>query len=106
MDEEKRLKSQLRGKLWFYVESIIKRELPDDVKYTSKFVNTLMELVYQQICEVGGDLEAFAAHAGRNVVTSEDMLLRTRKKNKDLQDFLKLRLLELRESNPARESKR
>lgn len=58
MDEEKRLRSQLRGKLWFYVESIIKRELPEDVKYNSKYVNTLTELVYQQICEVGGDLEA------------------------------------------------
>ena len=69
MDEEKRLRSQLRGKLWFYVESIIKRELPEDVKYNSKYVNTLTELVYQQICEVGGDLEAFAQHANRNVVT-------------------------------------
>ncbi|QEU58302.1 Mhf1 [Kluyveromyces lactis] len=105
MDEEKRLRSQLRGKLWFYVESIIKRELPEDVKYTSKYVNTLTELVYQQICEVGGDLEAFAQHANRNVVTSEDMLLRTRK-NKDLQDFLKLRLMELRDANVGRQSKR
>lgn len=48
---------------------------------------------------------AFAQHANRNVVTSEDMLLRTRK-NKDLQDFLKLRLMELRDANVGRQSKR
>lgn len=105
MDDDKRLKAQLRGKLWFYVESIVKRELPENVKYTPKYVNTLTELVYQQLCEVGGDLEAFAQHAGRNVITSEDMLLRTRK-NADLQDFLKLRLMELREEDAGRQSKR
>lgn len=105
MDENERLRAQLRGKLWFFVETIIKRELPDNVNYSPKYINTLTELVYQQLCEVGGDLEAFARHADRTVITSEDMLLRTRK-NKDLQDFLKLRLMELRKDDVARHSKR
>lgn len=51
------------------------------------FTASLVELAYNQLLNLGEDLEKFARHAKRKTVTPEDMFLACRR-NTDLQGLL------------------
>ncbi|QHS76039.1 Mhf1p SPAR_O00670 [Saccharomyces paradoxus] len=77
---------QLKARLWVHVEERLQQVLSsEDVKYTPKFINSLLELAYLQLGEMGSDLQAFAEHAGRDVVNDSDLMLYLRKQP-DLQE--------------------
>ncbi|SCV00584.1 LAME_0G10704g1_1 [Lachancea meyersii CBS 8951] len=82
---------QLKGKLWFCLEHQVKNELPPGVNYSPKFINALVELTFTQLVELGGDLEAFARHAGRETIVVEDLMLMLRK-SPELQSLLRQKL--------------
>lgn len=73
------LVAQLKGKLWYCVEKQVSEETPFDTSYTPQFTNALVEMCYMQLVEMGKDLEAFAHHGGRQVISREDMRLLLRK---------------------------
>ncbi|EGX96739.1 apoptosis-inducing TAF9-like domain 1 family protein, putative [Cordyceps militaris CM01] len=101
VDYPKRLKSAL----WYAVGQIVDEEcLRRNRNATPQFIGALTELVWTQIVQreivcvltsgwlviaenVAVDLESFANHAGRSVVTTEDVLLLARK-NPDLQQLM------------------
>ncbi|AET40092.1 Mhf1p Ecym_5333 [Eremothecium cymbalariae DBVPG len=104
-ERNKKLVGQLKGKLWFCIEQHVKRELPLGVTFTPKFINALVELCFAQLTDLGADLEAFARHAGRETIVSDDFMLRLRK-NPDLQQFLREELATTKTAQPARSSAR
>ncbi|CCH61657.1 hypothetical protein TBLA_0F01140 [Henningerozyma blattae CBS 6284] len=73
------LEAQLKAKLWCVVEAQLRSDLPRNTVCTPSFVNALVELCYVQLVEMGRDLEAFAHHASRNVITEDDLALLLRK---------------------------
>ncbi|QLG74983.1 hypothetical protein HG535_0H03100 [Zygotorulaspora mrakii] len=87
-DEDAKLTSNLKGKLWYCVERQVDEETPFDTRHTPQFINALVELTYVQLSEMGKDLEAFARHAGRDTITSDDMMLLLRK-TPTLQDIIR-----------------
>lgn len=101
----KKLIGQLKGKLWYCVEAQVKKELPYGTTYSPKFINALVELTFNQLIELGGDLEAFARHAGREIITLDDFMLRLRK-NSELQNYLRNELSNEKEDEETRTSKR
>ncbi|AJT71858.1 Mhf1p [Saccharomyces cerevisiae S288C] len=83
-DDEDR--AQLKARLWIRVEERLQQVLSsEDIKYTPRFINSLLELAYLQLGEMGSDLQAFARHAGRGVVNKSDLMLYLRKQP-DLQE--------------------
>lgn len=73
-------RAQLKARLWVYVETRLQQVLcAEDAKYTPRFINSLMELAYLQLGEMGSDLQAFAEHAGRDVVNESDLMLYLRR---------------------------
>ncbi|CAD6647820.1 BAH_G0047560.mRNA.1.CDS.1 [Saccharomyces cerevisiae] len=77
-DDEDR--AQLKARLWIHVEERLHQVLSsEDIKYTPRFINSLLELAYLQLGEMGSDLQAFARHAGRDVVNKSDLMLYLRK---------------------------
>lgn len=81
------LEAQLKGKLWYAISRQIERELPLGTTCSASFLNALVELCYLQMVEMGRDLEAFATHAGRNVIEPVDLKLLLRK-TPELQEYL------------------
>lgn len=71
--------AQLKGKLWYCIEKQVSEETSFDTSYTPHYTNALVEMCYMQLVEMGKDLEAFARHAGREVISKDDMLLLLRK---------------------------
>ncbi|CAI1707027.1 hypothetical protein SEUBUCD646_0O00740 [Saccharomyces eubayanus] len=73
-------RAQLKARLWVHVETRLQQALcSQDAKYTPRFINSLLELAYLQLGEMGSDLQAFAEHAGRDVVDRSDLMLYLRK---------------------------
>lgn len=72
--------SQLKGKIWYCVDRMLVTD-PSFTKYkfSTKYVNALVELIFLQLVDSGQDLEAFAKHAGRDVISVDDMRLLLRK---------------------------
>lgn len=89
--EKKRLLGQLKGKLWYCIEKQLQVELPHGISFSPKFINALVELCFEQIVDIGGDLEAFARHAGRQTIVGDDVMLRLRK-NPELKELLRAEL--------------
>lgn len=85
--EKEKLTAQLKGKLWYCIEKQVNEETPFDATCTPKFINALVELCYIQLVEMGKDLELFAKHGGRNIISTEDLILLLRKAPK-LQELL------------------
>lgn len=90
-EQKQQLITQLKGKLWYCLEQQVKGELPPNINYSPKFINALVELCFTQLVDVGGDLEAFARHAGRETIVVDDLMLMLRK-SKDLQELLRQKL--------------
>lgn len=63
------------------VARMVEEQLGDlgGVHATPVFVASLVELVYNQLVNVGQDLELFANHAGRHVIDASDMRMIMRK---------------------------
>ncbi|XWW96776.1 hypothetical protein V2A60_004756 [Cordyceps javanica] len=81
-------RDRLKSALWYAVGQIVDEEcLRRNRNATPQFIGALTELVWTQIENVAIDLESFANHAGRGVVTTEDVLLLARK-NPDLQQLM------------------
>ncbi|SCU88917.1 LAFA_0E15258g1_1 [Lachancea sp. 'fantastica'] len=95
-----RLVPQLKGKLWYCLEQQVKNELPAGVNYSPKFINALVELTFTQLVDIGGDLEAFARHAGRETIVVDDMMLMLRK-SPELQSLLRQKLEQDATGEPA-----
>ncbi|OAA77590.1 Histone-fold protein [Akanthomyces lecanii RCEF 1005] len=82
-------RDRLKSALWYAVGQIVDEEcMRRNRNATPQFIGALTELVWTQIENVAIDLESFANHAARSVVTTEDVLLLARK-NPDLQQLMK-----------------
>lgn len=93
--------SELKSAVYLMVAKMVEDQVPADVVATPTFIASLVELVYNQIINLGEDLELFAKHAGRSTVRTEDVYMVTRKNDiltKCLKD-LEQRLNESRDEN-------
>ncbi|TAQ86724.1 hypothetical protein B7494_g4959 [Chlorociboria aeruginascens] len=83
------LRERLKAALWFSVGKIVDEEgIQLNINTTPQFIGALTEMVWTQVENVAADLESFSRHAGRTTVTTDDVLLITRR-NKDLHGILK-----------------
>lgn len=105
-DEE--LRERLKASLWFSIGKIVDEEtLRQNTTATPQFIGALTEMVWTQIGtfrdvnwrsakltsveNVAIDLESFSRHAGRTMVTTDDVLLITRRNdalNGIIKDFI------------------
>ena len=80
---------RLKSALWYSIGHIVDEEsLKLGVNATPQFIGALTELVWAQVQSAGGDLEAFAKHAGRSKIRMEDVMLLVRR-NEDLAGILR-----------------
>ncbi|KAL8904633.1 MAG: hypothetical protein Q9171_006979 [Xanthocarpia ochracea] len=87
--EETTLEERLKAALWFSVGKIVDEEaLKLGINATPQFIGALTELLWAQIGNVSEDLSAFARHAGRQTISTDDVLLLARK-NEDLAKVLR-----------------
>ncbi|KAJ4522939.1 MHF histone-fold complex component [Exophiala dermatitidis] len=95
--EAEALQKKLRSALWFQIGKIVDEESINlGVNATPQFIGSLMELVWAQIGNAAIDLEAFAKHAGRSKIKTDDVMLLTRR-NEGLEQILKQELKRLEE---------
>ncbi|KAL2887865.1 Centromere protein S [Ceratocystis lukuohia] len=94
MDDNETRQERLKTALWFAVGKIVDQELlPRQQNSTPQFIGALTEMVWTLLGapileNTAIDLENFASHAGRSTVTTDDVLLLTRR-NPDLQGIIK-----------------
>lgn len=87
MDDD--LRERLKASLWFSIGKIVDEEtLRLNTTATPQFIGALTEMVWSQIENVAQDLESFSRHAGRTTVTTDDVLLITRR-NPALHDIMR-----------------
>lgn len=85
---------RLKSALWLHVGRVVDNTYADSASElstsnaTPQFIAALTELLYAQIGTVAVDLESFARHAGRTVVTDEDVLLLARR-NESLRSLMR-----------------
>ncbi|KAM0721293.1 hypothetical protein Q7P37_003581 [Cladosporium fusiforme] len=81
--------AQLKAALWYSVgQTIDSVSLAKDINATPHFIGALSEMLWAQIENASHDLEAFAKHAGRETITTQDVLLLARR-NEGLEEVLK-----------------
>lgn len=69
--------------------------IDSNVSATPTFVASLVELVYNQLLNLGEDLELFANHAGRSTIKPVDLYMVTRRNDiltKVLKEFEKKKI--------------
>ncbi|CUM63315.1 uncharacterized protein PRCAT00000886001 [Priceomyces carsonii] len=92
---ESEVATQLKSAVYLMVAKIVEEELGENVSSTPSFLASLVELVYNQLINLGEDLELFANHANRSVIRPADLYMVTRKNDiltkalKDYEDQLK-----------------
>ncbi|CAL8578638.1 MHF histone-fold complex component [Xanthoria parietina] len=87
--EDQTVEERLKAALWFSVGKIVDEEaLKLGVNASPQFIGALTELLWTQIGNVSEDLRAFARHAGRKTISTDDVLLLTRR-NEDLAKVLR-----------------
>ncbi|KAL9606148.1 MAG: hypothetical protein Q9179_000660 [Wetmoreana sp. 5 TL-2023] len=87
--EDKALDERLKAALWFSVGKIVDEEtLKLGVNATPQFIGALTEMIWAQIGNVSEDLRSFAKHAGRKIISTEDVMLLARR-NEDLEAVLR-----------------
>lgn len=91
---------QLKSAVYLHVAKIVEEKVKElnlqeenttndhGIIATPTFIAQLVELVYNQLINLGEDLELFCQHAGRDIVEPLDLYMVTRK-NPTLQQFLK-----------------
>ncbi|KAJ8064724.1 hypothetical protein OCU04_007043 [Sclerotinia nivalis] len=83
------LHDRLKAALWFSIGKIVEEEsIRLNSNATNQFIGALTEMVWHQIENVTMDLESFSRHAGRSTITTDDVLLVTRR-NDALHDMIK-----------------
>ncbi|KAL2055901.1 hypothetical protein ABVK25_003543 [Lepraria finkii] len=88
-NEDQALDERLKSALWFSIGKIVDEEtLKLGVNATPQFIGALTEMVWAQIENVSTDLENFAKHAGRSTISTEDVMLLSRR-NEGLEAVLK-----------------
>ncbi|KPI38928.1 uncharacterized protein AB675_4710 [Cyphellophora attinorum] len=95
-DSSTTTESALKSALWLHTAHLVDSLTLDmGINATPQFKASLMELTYAQIVSAGGDIEAFAKHAGRKVVKVEDVVMLGRR-NEGLKEVLEGEVRELR----------
>ncbi|KXJ92677.1 kinetochore component CENP-S-domain-containing protein [Microdochium bolleyi] len=88
-DAQEDVRERLKAALWFAIGKMVDEEmLKRNRNVTPQFIGALTEMVWAQIENVAIDLESFSRHAGRSTITTDDVLLLTRR-NQDLHDIVK-----------------
>lgn len=89
------LSQHLKASLWHKVGTLVSIETQKlskqhdtPINATPQFIAALTEMVWTQVENVAIDLEAFARHAGRTTVSTDDVLLIARR-NEALEGVLK-----------------
>lgn len=78
--EEQALEERLKSALWFSIGKIVDEEtLKLGVNATPQFIGALTEMVWAQIENVSTDLKNFAKHAGRSTISTNDVMLLSRR---------------------------
>ncbi|CAH6721579.1 inner kinetochore subunit Mhf1p [[Candida] jaroonii] len=80
------IETQLKSSIYLMVSKIIEND--HDLQPTPMFIASLVELVMNQIINLGEDLELFAKHGGRSTIKNDDVFMVTRK-NEILTSVLK-----------------
>lgn len=81
--------TQLKSAVYLMVAKMVEEQANQlGTSTTSTYVASLVELVYNQIINLGEDLELFANHADRTVIKPNDMYMVSRK-NPQLTKILK-----------------
>ncbi|EXJ84688.1 hypothetical protein A1O3_05358 [Capronia epimyces CBS 606.96] len=105
-EEAEAVHKNLRSALWFKIGQIVDDEsIALGVNATPQFIGSLMELVWAHIGNVAVDLEAFAKHGGRRTITTDDVMLLTRR-NEGLEQILEKQLQNLKEERKERDKKK
>ncbi|KAK9718789.1 hypothetical protein K7432_005263 [Basidiobolus ranarum] len=79
---------RLKAAIWFSVNQICKEEESSlGISITPQFIAALTEMVYKEAETVGTDLEHFAKHAKRSVISPDDVKLCARR-NDSLYELL------------------
>lgn len=74
------VEGQLKSAIFLMVSKIIEQDLQlKSIQATPMFIASLVELTYNQLLNLGEDLELFASHASRALITPEDIYMITRK---------------------------
>lgn len=74
--------AQLKSSVYLTVAKMVEQQvesLEGSVSVTPSFVALLVELVYNQLINLGEDLELFANHASRTTIKPADLFMVTRK---------------------------
>lgn len=94
---------RLKSALWYSIGQLTDTTLLDsggDNNATPQFIGALTELVWAQIASTAKDLESFAKHAGRTQISTEDVMLLSRR-NEGLEALLAEHVRDLRAENGA-----
>ncbi|KAK9369367.1 kinetochore component CENP-S-domain-containing protein [Lipomyces kononenkoae] len=82
------LRQRLKSAIWFTVGKIVDEECVQlGANATPQYIAALTELVYTQAVTLAADIESFAHHAGRKVVSTDDILMMCRR-NDGLKEVL------------------
>ncbi|PBP17682.1 apoptosis-inducing TAF9-like domain 1 family protein [Diplocarpon rosae] len=74
------IREKLKASLWFSVGKLIDEECRRlNTTATPQFIGAMTEMVWAQIETVSTDLESFSRHASRTTITTDDVLLVTRR---------------------------
>ncbi|KAK9459002.1 kinetochore component CENP-S-domain-containing protein [Lipomyces oligophaga] len=96
------LEERLRAAVWVIVNEITQEEsVVLKVTPTPQYVAALADLVYTQAVTLAGDIEAFAEHANRKVVSADDVLMMCRR-NEGLKDCIHTFVSDLRQQKMAK----
>ena len=82
---------RLKAALWYSTgQTLDAVALNEDLNATPHFIGGLSEMIWAQIANVAGDLEAFAKHAGRTLINAKDVVLLGRR-TEGLEELLRSR---------------
>lgn len=88
-NEEQALEERLKSALWFSIGKIVDEEtLKLGINATPQFIGALTEMVWAQIESTSMDLKSFAKHAGRSTISTDDVMLLSRR-NEGLETVLR-----------------
>ncbi|PMD49144.1 uncharacterized protein K444DRAFT_649081 [Hyaloscypha bicolor E] len=80
MSQDEALMERLKASLWFSIGKIVDEETARlNTTATPQFIGAMTEMAWAQIENVAQDLESFSRHAGRTTVTTDDVMLITRR---------------------------
>ncbi|CAF9930240.1 MAG: hypothetical protein ALECFALPRED_004559 [Alectoria fallacina] len=103
--EEQALEERLKSALWFSIGKIVDEEtLKLGVNATPQFIGALTEMVWAQIENVSTDLKNFARHAGRSTISTDDVMLLSRR-NEGLEALLRSYMNTQKPGKPSRKKR-